>query len=78
MSVIMNHTPDKPTPIKSDGDHTIEPDLLTINDVATHLSISPKAIREWEYAGKIAAVRLGRLVRIPRTELNRIMTEGVK
>lgn len=38
--------------------------LLTVDDVAMRLSVSTKSVRRWIEAGELAAVRLGRAVRI--------------
>jgi excisionase family DNA binding protein len=42
-----------------------QPQLITIADAATRLGVSIKTIRRWIQAGKLAAVRVGRQIRIP-------------
>lgn len=41
------------------------PQLITIADAAARLGVSIKTIRRWIQAGKLAAVRVGRQIRIP-------------
>jgi excisionase family DNA binding protein len=41
------------------------PQLITIADAAVRLGVSIKTIRRWIQAGKLAAVRVGRQIRIP-------------
>jgi excisionase family DNA binding protein len=50
---------------------------LTVSEVAEHLGLSQFTIRAWLAARRLAFVRLGRSVRIPRTEVNRILNEGL-
>lgn len=50
-------------------------EFYTIREVAETLKISGKTVRAWIKAGKIRAVKLGRLVRISAAELQRF-TEG--
>jgi excisionase family DNA binding protein len=51
-------------------------ELLTVNETAVELNLSPGTIRAWLLSRKLAAVRLGRAVRIPRSELERLIGEG--
>lgn len=54
-----------------------EPSLLTVKEVAQHLRCHEHTVRRWIWAGKVASVKVGDLVRIPRTELSRmIRAEG--
>lgn len=56
-----------------DGSST-RPGLLTVQDVAAYLAVSPWTIREWIAVGKLPAVRLpGRLVRVKRADLERLV-----
>lgn len=52
------------------------PKLLTVTEAATALSIRPKTCWAWIGARKIATHRIGRCVRIPATEIQRILDEG--
>jgi excisionase family DNA binding protein len=53
-------------------------DLLTVQELATALRVKPSCIRRWVGERKITIVHVGRLVRIPRTEVTRIITEGTR
>jgi excisionase family DNA binding protein len=44
--------------------------LLTVSEAARLLAVSDKTIRRWITAGRLPAVRLGRLVRISSKSLN--------
>ena len=46
--------------------------LLRVDDAATCLNVSAKTIRRMIGAGALKAVRIGRLVRIPPSEVERI------
>jgi excisionase family DNA binding protein len=51
-------------------------DLLTIEEAAEALSLSPHTIRSWVKGRRIEFVRLGRSIRIRRTEVDRVLREG--
>lgn len=50
--------------------------LYRINEAAVTLNLSPKTLWDWLGQRRIAAVRLGRSVRIPETEIDRLIEEG--
>lgn len=50
--------------------------LLSPQQFADKIAVSRWTIYAWIQEGKIAAVKLGRLVRIPEAELERIIEEG--
>ncbi len=50
--------------------------LLSPKEFANRLSISRWTVYAWLQEGKIKSVKLGRLVRIPEAELERIIKEG--
>jgi excisionase family DNA binding protein len=50
--------------------------LLSVPQFADALGVKPSCIRRWVLERKIATVRLGRLVRIPASELDRLLNEG--
>lgn len=56
----------------------LTPQLVTIRQAAHLLSLSPRTLQEWTAAERIASVRLGRAVRIPRAEIDRLVREGLK
>lgn len=54
-------------------------DLLKVNEFAARLNITDACVRRWLLARKIAAVKVGnRLIRIPATEAQRIIEEGLR
>jgi len=50
--------------------------LLTSREFASAVGIKESTVRSWTMKRKIKVVKLGRLVRIPRTEVVRLMDEG--
>ncbi len=54
------------------------PVLFTVDEVAQGLSVSPACIRRWIFDRKIATVKLGRLVRIPSDEVQRLIQSGLR
>jgi excisionase family DNA binding protein len=53
-------------------------DLLTIPEFATALRVKPSCVRRWVAERKIETVRVGRLVRVPCSEVTRIIAEGTR
>lgn len=54
--------------------HMIDEKLAyTYREAAAHLTVSPRTIRQWVKDGRLEAIRLGRLVRIPRTALQALL-----
>jgi excisionase family DNA binding protein len=51
---------------------------LTVREFATSASLSEKCIRAWIARRKIAIIRLGRAVRIPQSELDRLLTQSIQ
>jgi excisionase family DNA binding protein len=47
--------------------------LLTVQEAASALSVSPHTIRSWIGQRRLACVRLGRCVRIPAGEIARLI-----
>ena len=50
--------------------------LLTVPEAAQALKVSQAAIRSWILRRRIHFVRVSRLVRIPSSEIERIIREG--
>ena len=48
-------------------------DFLSPADVARLLSMSRWTVYAWVYRGKLRAVKAGRLLRIPRSEIDRLV-----
>lgn len=50
--------------------------LLKVPEAAAMLALSQKTVWQWIGARRIGVVRLGRAVRVPITEIERLMEEG--
>ena len=51
--------------------------LLTIPEFAAALRVKPSCVRRWVGESKITFVHVGRLVRIPASEVERIISLGM-
>jgi len=51
--------------------------LLTLEQAAERLGLKPVTVRMWASARKIARVKIGRAVRIPETEVTKIIERGL-
>lgn len=58
------------------ADESID-EVLTVREVAEALKISEKSVREFLQTNKIAGVKIGRAWRVRRSEVDRILREGV-
>ena len=52
-------------------------DLLTIYEVAAQLGVRASTVRAWVRQGKLASVRLGKMIRIPETEVDHLISRNV-
>jgi excisionase family DNA binding protein len=50
--------------------------LITVEACAEALGLKPATIRAWIARRRISIVRLGRAVRIPQTEVDRLINRG--
>ena len=50
--------------------------LLKVREAAAVLTLSEKALWQWIYLRRISVVRLGRAVRVPLSEIDRLIEEG--
>lgn len=50
--------------------------FYTPDELAAMLKVTRQAIYNWIQEGRIEAVRIGRTVRIPRDEVERLLREG--
>jgi excisionase family DNA binding protein len=50
--------------------------LLKVPEAAEMLALSPKTLWQWVSARQIGVVRLGRAVRVPWSEIDRLVEEG--
>jgi excisionase family DNA binding protein len=51
-------------------------EFLTVKEIAERLKVNPQTLRNWIDRGELPAVRIGRRVRVRRTDLERLLTEG--
>jgi excisionase family DNA binding protein len=52
--------------------------LYRVEPAASLLNIAPKTLRNWISAQKVTTIRFGNRVRIPLSELNRLIEEGTR
>lgn len=52
--------------------------LLSVPQFANALGVTPACIRRWILERKIATVKLGRLIRIPSAEVERMISSGLR
>lgn len=52
--------------------------LLTVREFAEALGVTVSCTRRWLLEEKIAKVKLGRLVRIPASECERLINSGLR
>ncbi len=57
---------------------TTDQQLLTAQAFAKALNVTTACIRRWILERKIATVKLGRLVRIPSDEVQRLIQSGLR
>jgi excisionase family DNA binding protein len=55
---------------------TSEVILLSVPQVAERLGVTVSCIRRWILERKITTVKLGRLIRIPSAEIERLISSG--
>jgi excisionase family DNA binding protein len=51
---------------------------LTVNEFAEALGVTRSCIRRWLLQRRLNSTRLGRLVRIPRSEIQRLVDKGLR
>jgi excisionase family DNA binding protein len=51
--------------------------LLSVTEFAARLRVTPACVRRWLFESKIAKIKLGRVVRIPASEADRLISEGL-
>ena len=59
-----------------DQDRSNRHQLRTVRQASRLLEISPHTLRAWIAMRKIGVVRLGRSVRVPQAEIDRLMDAG--
>lgn len=49
------------------------PGMLTVQEVADRLRVTPRAVRSWIKEGKLKAVRIGRTIRVRSEDLDELI-----
>ena len=57
---------------------TSEVILLSVPQVAERLGVTRACIRRWILERKITTVKLGRLIRVPASEIERLIDRGLR
>jgi excisionase family DNA binding protein len=55
---------------------TKETTLLSVSEFANTLGVTPACIRRWIHERRIETVKLGRLIRVPLSEIDRLIISG--
>jgi excisionase family DNA binding protein len=50
--------------------------LQTIDETAQRLRLKPRTVRRWVFLRKVGYVKVGGAVRIPESEIERVISEG--
>ena len=50
------------------------PTLLTVQEFASVMRVDPRTVRRWQAAGDLRLVRVGGVVRIATSEIDRLTT----
>jgi excisionase family DNA binding protein len=50
--------------------------LLSVPEFAAVLGVTPSCIRAWVHKRRVRYHKIGRLVRLPQSELDRLLTES--
>ena len=53
----------------------LKPEFMNLSDTATLLSMSRRTLERWVSDGKIAVVRINSAVRVPMSEIERIISQ---
>lgn len=54
----------------------VEKRLLTVNEAAERLALSPDTIRKWLRSGQIKGVKISRIWRVYENDIEEIVKEG--
>ena len=54
----------------------LEETFLTVAEVAELLKLNPQTVRNWIDQGSLPAVRVGRRVRIQRSDFEQVLAQG--
>ena len=53
-------------------------ELLCLSEFAAELKITPACARKWVLERKITFIKIGKLLRIPASEIERLVSEGTR
>ncbi|MBC8233790.1 helix-turn-helix domain-containing protein [bacterium] len=53
-------------------------EYLTVRDVAQLLKVNSQTVRRWIWNGKLPYIKVGQTVRVPKSELDGMVTRGQK
>lgn len=53
-------------------------ELLTVDEFADLLRVTSACVRRWLLEKRVASVKIGRLIRIPHSEVERIVQTGFR
>jgi excisionase family DNA binding protein len=59
-------------------DHTAQDPFLTVAEVAETLKLNQQTVRNWIDQGSLPAVRVGRRVRIRRSDFDQLLEQGTR
>lgn len=62
--------------LKSTQGQATAVEVYTVREVANILKVSTKTVRDWIRKGRLKAVRIGRILRVPEDELRRLLFES--
>ena len=57
-------------------EHT-DPLLLTVDQAAEALAVTPAAVRKWVWQRRLPAVHVGRLLRLRQADVAKVASEGL-
>ena len=63
-------------PIAHGRQHATADDVLTVNEVATLLRLSPRTVAEYGARGVLPSVKIGRHRRFSKRQLEAVMADG--
>ncbi len=52
--------------------------FYTPDEIAQELKVTPQAVYNWITKGKLEAVKIGRIVRVPGAAYERLLSEGLQ
>jgi excisionase family DNA binding protein len=56
----------------------LDSELLAVSDFADALGVTDACVRKWLLERRINSTRIGKLVRIPKSEIERLVEQGLR